>query len=225
MKGCLMKVLKIAVIVSFLFCCAGCGIVGNLAAERTSEKKKTAEYDLKAAEHKKILVYVYSKKPGRSSAVMSEYLTGAINARIALRAINPKKTAIVSYAQIQNLGMAGQSAETLPANLAKTFGADAVMIVEMTNYNLSGITGSSFYSGLLQSNATFYNSTGQAIWPMSGFGKSSTVGFDVESGGSDEAMKRLANAAAHCIVRNLYNCPMDQFKIFEENAGAGMNSW
>ena len=105
------------------------------------------------------------------------------------------------------------------------FGADAVMIVEMTNYNLSGITGSSFYSGSLQSKATLYDSKGQAIWPMSGFGKSSTVGFDVESGGSDEAMKRLANASAHCIVRNLYNCPMDRYKIFEENSGEGMDSW
>ena len=225
MKGYRMKILKIVFVASFMLCCAGCGIMGNLAAERTSEKKKTAEYNLKAAEHKKILVYVYSKKPGRGSAVMGEYLTGAINARIAFRAINPKKTAIVSYSQIQNPGTVGESTEPLPANLAKTFGADAVMIVEMTNYNLSGITGSSFYSGLLKSNTTLYNSTGRAIWPMSGFGKNTTVGFDIESGGSDEAMKRLANATAHCIVRNLYNCPMDQFKIFEENAGAGMESW
>ena len=220
-----MKILKVAFVVSFLLCCAGCGIMGNLASERTSEKKKSAEYDLKAAEHKKILVYVYSKKPGQISAVIGEYLTGAINARITLLAINPKKTAIVSYAQMQNLGTADESAEPLPANLAKTFGADTVMIVEITNYNLSGITGSSFYTGSLQTKATLYNSAGQAIWPMSGFGKNSTVGFDVENGGRDEAIKRLANAAAHCIVRNLYNCPMDQFKIFEENSGEGMESW
>ena len=221
-----MKVLKIAFIVSFLLCCAGCGIVGNLASERTSEKKVSAEYNLKAAGHKKILVYVYSKKkPGRDSAVMSEYLTRAINAKIALMAVNPKKTAVVSYAQAQNSGVAGGSAKPLPANLAKTFGADAVMIVEITKYNLSAITGSSFYTGFLQSKATLYNSAGQAIWPVSGFGKNSTVGFDVESSGSDEAMKRLANATAHCIVRNLYNCPKDRFKIFEETAGAGMESW
>ena len=225
MEGYRMKILKIVFVVNFLLCCTGCGIVGNLASERTSEKKVSAEYNLKAAGHKKILVYVYSKKSGRGSAVMGEYLTRAINARIALMAINPKKTAVVSYAQAQNLGAAGGSARPLPANLAKTFGADAVMIVEMTKYKLSAITGSGFYTGLLQSKATLYNSSGQAIWPMSGFGKNATVGFDVESSGSDGAMKRLANATAHCIVRNLYNCPKDQFKIFEETAGAGIESW
>ena len=224
-KGYQMKLSGKLFIVSFLLFNAGCAIVGNLATETTSEQKVPAEYSLKTADHKKIVVYVRSKRPNQTLALRG-YLTGAINARLGSKTITSKKTSVIPYSQLQSfLAGNGSSVELPPEQIAKSLGADAVLVVDIVDYNLSAITGSSIYTGLVRSQSTLYDSTGQVIWPISGIGKSVAVGFDMESGSSEQAMARLANANAHCIVRYFYNCPKNQFKLFEETAGAGTNSW
>ena len=213
------------IVLSFLLFCAGCGVVGSLAAERGSEQKIPAEYSLKSAGYNKILVYVRSRSSNQSTLALRGYLTEAINARIINKASVPKETTLIPYAQLQSFySTQGGLTELSPFQIAKAMDADAVLVVEIVNYKLSAISGSSLHTGWLESRASLYDSTGQvAVWPVAGSGKTATVGFDIESGSSDQAMARLTSAAAHCIVRYFYNCPKNQFKIFEEAAGA--DSW
>jgi len=225
-KGYQMKLLIKVFIVCFLMFSGGCALVSSIATETASEQKVPAEYSLKTASHEKIMVYVRSKRRNQAALALRGYLTGAINARLASKTVTSKKTAVVPYAQLHKFFVASDgSLELSPQQVAKALGADAVLVVDIVDYKLSAITGSSLYTGLLRARATLYDATGEAVWPISGTGKNVAVGFDVESGGSGQALTRLANAGAHCIVRYFYNCPKDQFKIFEETAGVGTDSW
>ena len=224
-KGYQMKLSLKVFIVGFLLFGAGCAVVSSLSTETSSERKVPAEYNLKTAGHEKIMVYVRSKKHNRMTFALRGYLTGAINARLGSKTVTSKKTAVISYAQLQKFFAASDgSLELPPHQTAKALGADAVLVVDIVDYKLSAITGSNLYTGLLQTRSTLYDSAGESLWPISGTGKSVAVGFDVESG-EDQALSRLVNTGAHCIVRYFYNCPKDQFKIFEESAGVGADSW
>ena len=63
------------------------------------------------------------------------------------------------------------------------------------------------------------------LWPKSEKAKFVKVGFEVETGGKEASVARLASASAYGIVRYLYDCPRNKFKFADDRSGSQWQEW
>jgi hypothetical protein len=226
-----MKVIKrIVVAVAFLaiLLSSGCGVFGLLGTPTQHEKKVPAEYDLAAQSDKKLLVLVNQPAWLGTSADMERRLTEAIHKHIDAK-LNKKKKKISLIPYEQIAGFNSQQSEHYvpsPAQTGRQLNADLVLYVVINEYQLTQIPRSSYYKGQLAGVAQLTDvQTGKVLWPDSMDGKSITVAFDVEQGGYEAAVARLANSFAYCTVRYFYDCPLDEFKIFDDKSHTSWQQW
>ena len=104
--------------------------------------------------------------------------------------------------------------------------ADLVLLVVVEDYQLGELPEAGYYRAILNARAVLLDvATGEKLWPKSAKNKSIQVGFEVEQRGKGVAAKRLTAACAHCIVRYLYDCPKNKFKIFDDRSNIAWKSW
>ena len=217
-----MKKLSVFLTLVVVFFYSGCKIVGVVGTPRAHEEKIVAEYDL--AEHKdqKILVLVNQPVWLNAQVNLRYYLTKAINKNLTAKVkILPEY--IVSYSELSEFR--SNQADFLllsPVEVGEALDANVVLLVEIGSYELNKIAETNYYEGFLSVQSVFLDvATGEKIWPESAKSKSIKVGFDIESRGQEIAVKRLAAASAHCLVRYLYDCPKNEFKITDDRSGIG----
>jgi len=58
--------------------------------------------------------------------------------------------------------------------------------------------------------------TGEQLWPEEETGRIVRTSVEVEQKGRSEILWRLVTAASHCVIRELYDCPKQFYKIAEE---------
>ncbi len=203
----------------------GCGIIGVLGTPTRHEREIPAEYDLTSRKDHKVLVLV--NRSGRLGAAdLPYYLTGAINKHLGEKT----KTALKRFVSFKELSefRSNQADFSLlgPVEVGNAMDANMVLLVEIDICELKRIAETSYYNGFLAAQAVLFDTaTAERLWPGSVKNKSIKVGFDIEPGGREAAVKRLASACAHCIVRYLYNCPMDKFKTFDEKSDPVWGNW
>jgi hypothetical protein len=217
-----MKKLSVFLTLVVVFFYSGCGVVGIVGTPRAHEEKVVAEYDL--AEHKdqKILVLVNQPVWLNAQVNLRYYLTKAINKNLTAKVkILPEY--IVSYSELSKFR--SNQADFLllsPVEVGEALSANVVLLVEIGGYELNKIAGTSYYEGFLGVQSAFLDvATGEKIWPESAKSKIIKVGFDVESGGQEIAVKRLAAASTYCLIRYFYDCPKNEFKIADDRSGIG----
>lgn len=205
-----------------VFFYSGCGVVGIVGTPRAHEEKVVAEYDL--AEHKDQKILVLVNQPGWLNAQVNlrYYLTKAINKSLTARVKIPSEY-LVSYSELSEFRSNQPDFLLLsPVEVGEALDANMVLLVDIGGYELNKIAEVSYYEGFLGVRSVFLDvATGEKIWPESAKSKSIKVGFDVESGGQEIAVKRLTAASAYCLVRYFYDCPKNEFKIADERGTIG----
>jgi len=113
-----------------------------------------------------------------------------------------------------------------PVEVAKTFNADPVLFVTVTDYALNRMPESQYFQGHLVIQCLLLDvTTGEKLWPVAQPSRTVRVGFEVESGGQKVAIERLADSTAHCIVRYFYDCRQDSFNIADEIRDGRLMNW
>lgn len=202
-----------------VFIHSGCGIVGIVGTPTSREKKVPAEYDLAKHKNEKLLVLVDQPLLLNAKVNLRYYLTEAINANLVAKVKIPSRN-LITYRELAEF-RAGQpdSSLLLPSKVGGALGADVVLLVMVEDYQVQEIADTRYYRGSLNAHVVLIETaTQERLWPRSRGGKSIKVGFDVGERGREPAVKRLVSACAYCIVRCLYDCRKDKFKIFDDKA-------
>jgi hypothetical protein len=209
--------------VATMLACSGCGIVSLLGTPTRHERKIPAEYDLTKHGDEKILVLVEQPAWLGAEANLRYELTKGLSHRLKDR-IGIDGEHLVSYDKLSRFRSSQPNFSVLSApQIGTALKADLVLYVLIESYEMRNMDHTNLYSGSLNVRAALYESAaGERLWPQSTGGKSIPVGFDVETGDRDAAVARLAAASAHCTVRHLYDCPEDEFGIFEDRSSV---SW
>jgi hypothetical protein len=90
---------------------------------------------------------------------------------------------------------------------ARQAGAAFFLYVEIIEYELIPLHQKDYYMGKLTARSLLLDThTGKAVWPAAESGHLVRTVVDFEKEGRTEILWRLTTAAAHCIVREFYNC-------------------
>jgi hypothetical protein len=209
-----------------VFLQSGCGVVGILGTPGRGERKITAEYDLTKRKDQKILVLVNQPVWGNAQVNLRVRITKAISKNLVEKVkIKPKY--VVDYNELSEFRSNRSDFSLLsPTEVGKALDADLVLLVVVEDYQLGELPEAGYYRAIMSVRAVLLDvATGEKLWPKTEKSKNIQVGFEVEQRGKEIAAKRLIAACAHCIVRHLYNCPKNKFKIFDDRSNIGWKSW
>ena len=212
-----------------VFFYAGCKyapLVALMGTPSYDEIKVPAEYNLAEHKDKKILVLV--DQPGWLDAQVNlrYYLTRAINTELNIKVEIPGAS-LVSYSELSEF-RSNQSDFSLlsPVVIGGAFDANMVLLVTVEDYKLNEMAETRYYKGFLGARAVLVDvATEEKLWPKSAQSKSIEVGFDVERRGQEVAVDRLAAACAFCLVRSLYDCPKNKYRISEDRSTVAGQEW
>lgn len=224
-KSFALYLLSFTVLTSLLFY-SGCGIAGTIGTPRSHEKKIPAEYNLAGHRDRKILVLVNQPAWLNANVNLRFYLTEAINNSL-VRNVKIPPGNLVTYNELSKFRSNQPNFSLLPpTKVGAALNTNMVLLVMIEDYQLYEIAETGYYKGSLNVQSILLETaTGEKLWPESAGSKSVRVGFEVENRGWEFAVKRLATACSYCIVRYLYNCPGDKFKIFDDKSDSSWESW
>jgi hypothetical protein len=222
------KIVAFFVLVAIAFS-SGCGffgIIGVLGTPSSHEKKVTAEYGLADREDQKILVLVNQGVWLNADVNLRYYLTEAVNESL-LNKVKLGPDHLISYSELAEIRSKQPGlAQLSPVELAAALDTDMVLLVELESYGLSELPEGGYYKGYLNAHAILLETaTTMKLWPKSERAKFVRVGFDVETGGKEAAVTRLASASAYGIARYLYDCPRNKFKFADDRSGTQWQEW
>jgi len=221
-----MKKLTVIFILGTALVSGGCQIPGLLGTPTQHEKKIPAEYNLAEHTEEKILVLVEQPPYLNAQTNLRYYITDVMN-RDIVRRIKFEPEMLVDYSELSHL-RSGRSdfVQLSKAEVGKALGADMVLYVYIDSFGLKEMPQEGYLNGFLSGRALLVETReGRQLWPTGEASKIIKVGFDIEDRGEDIAVKGLAMAFAYCTVRYLYDCPEDEFKIFEDRSGIQWQKW
>jgi len=218
----------------FLVCCflglcvfdCGCGLVSIFGKSTSHERRVPAEYRLGGAKQQRVLVLVNEPAWLASEVNLRYYVTKRIVDRMVKYA-RLRRDNLIGYGELSEFrsGRGGFSMLS-PVEVGRALGADYVLYVTVADYALSRMSDSNYYQGHLVADSFLRKvRTDKKVWPESEQSRIVRVGFEVESGGQSAAVERLADAAAHCIVRYFYDCREDSFHIADEIRDSSIMEW
>jgi hypothetical protein len=205
----------------------GChpGMLAVISTPTSAEAKTSAEYNLTAEKDKKILVFVDQPHSLKTQANMRFLLTDTVNKMLEKRAKVPAEM-LVDYETLADFRSSVTDFSLLsPENVGISLGADFVLLMVITDCKISEVSQTGYVNGSLDVQAELIKTaSGEKVWPQLERARVVRVGFESKRLGPDAAAVRLALAAAHCVMRYLYDCPKNQFKISDEIRDIGWES-
>lgn len=213
-------------ILSFVSGCKYAPLVSLLGTESYSEEKVPAEFDLTRQIGKKILVLVDQPTWLNSEANLRFYLTKAIRQNIMVKTkLTPEN--LISYDHLVEFRSSRPDFSSLsPVEVGRAMDANMVLLILIENYDLHEMAQTGYLMGNLDTRAFLYDiQTGEKLWPKQETSKSVKVGFEIETGGMEIAISRLAVASAFCTTRYFYDCPKAQFRIADDKTRIDLESW
>jgi len=204
---------------------SGCGIFSLLATPTEAEMRIPAEYNLLENLNGKLLIIVVKQGGSQDSENIGYHLSGALEATFRKK-FEVEHESFISYEELAGFKDSRPDFLKLsPVTIGKELGADKVLAVAISDYQLYEIAGTGNYEGSLRTLSRLYDvPTGERVWPQYSEGKVVQVAFDCDSGRGNAAVIRLVSSTSHCIVRYLYDCPKDSFEFSDEKTGS-MFGW
>ncbi|RKY24455.1 MAG: hypothetical protein DRP62_03670 [Planctomycetota bacterium] len=205
---------------------SGCGLVGVVGTPGRGERKIAAEYNLSERKGQKILVLVNQPVWLDADVNLRFHITEAVNKGL-IEKVKIRPEYIIDYNELSEFRSNKSDFSLLsPTEVSKALGADLVLLVGVEDYQLGELPEAGYYRAIMNVRAALLDvATGEKLWPKTEKSKNIQVGFEVEQRGREIAAKRLTTACAHCIVRYLYNCPKNKFKIFDDKSNVGWKNW
>ena len=218
--------IKIIIITAVMLFIGGCGFVSLMGTPGRHERKTPAEFDLAAQQTKKILVIVEQPPWVQSKANLRFYLTRSFNKRLEAT-IGFKPQNIVPYKELINLRATKPDYQNMTTvEIARALAADMVIKVVVTDYDMAKEAGSNYFKGDLNTVVSLTDAgSGLLLWPKKNKEKTIRVGFEIESGGYEIAVARLASASAFCTLRLLYDCPGDKYDSSDDRTKVDWQNW
>lgn len=190
---------------------SGCNFLEFAVTPGAYERKIEQEYDLKAQEDKKVLIWVECSWASGSDYDVQAELSEAIQ-KYMLEIIKIDGENIALYqpgpeaAYFQN-----------PEKTAKAMGIGYVLVVQVDSYEMTRLNVRDYYSGQLSTRSVLIDvELGDVVWPTNQKARSAEVFVELETRGRDLLLGRLVNGAAHCTLRYLFPCQKQQFKHPDE---------
>jgi hypothetical protein len=217
------KIIRMILVCSILPL-VGCapGIVSVLGTPTSAETTVVPEYDITKEKGKKILTLVEQPYFLRANPNLRYLITVCVNKILEDRAkIRPEM--FISYDALADLRSSTVDFSSLtPAQVGSKLGADYVLVITLTQFQLDDKNEPGFFTGRLEARAQLFSvSPPEKLWPAMETARTVKVGFDSVRTTADGATLRLAGSAAHCVTRYLYNCPKNQFKSSDEETEIG----
>ncbi len=205
---------------------AGCGLVSTMGTPTSYEQKVPAEYKLSALKDRRILILVKQPYWLNSKMNVRLRLTDAIHKNLTNKA-GVSSENLIAYNKLLDFRSSRTDFSMLdPAQVGKAIGANIVLFVSVNDSKLEKIADTNYYKGSLGVQTIVIDTeAGVKLWPDSEESRKIRVGFEVENKGFEAAVSRLANAAAHCIVRYFYDCKKVRFTIKDDKSDAAWEYW
>ncbi len=204
-----------------LIFCIGCGILTPSA----HETKIPAEFKLAEYKGRKTLVLV--KQPAWLGApiILRRELTERIN-NYLVEKVKLGPNDIIDYEQLSDFRAKRVNYNMMTeAQIGGALSADLVLIVVLDGFSMAKLPDVDYYNGELGCQVILLDvESGKKLWPQE-TAKLIRVGFDFEVRGQELALSRLANAAAYCMTRYLYDCRKNRFKVAEDRSGDQWQQW
>lgn len=203
--------LQFVVTAVLLIAGSGCGLIDVLGMPTSHEKVIPPEYDLKARQDRKVLMWIECPRSSNVDYDVKEKLEAAFQIYLTERARFLPKHIVWGGAGGDSL-MAQD-----PIEIAREQGIGYVLLVQVDHYEMVRLNIRDYYAGQMLSHAVLYDvDLGMAVWPQNAAAKVVHVEADLETKGRATALSRLVSAMAHCTMRSLYPCEKPKFKIRDE---------
>ena len=215
-----MKISNICILLALTAFLGGCEVLnlGEILVTPTyGEQKIPAEYDLKANSEGGILIYVEGSPSSGSSLSLEDQASKIIKGYMVKRAKIKDKYVL----PLSRLSLARANGDALkglaPVHIGKKLEKSLVLHVIIENNQLYQMSGRGYYDGTLVTRTRLYDvETGQVLWPDEKGGRIVKTHVELETAGRKVASERLLSATGHCIVRSLYNCIRNKYRIKDE---------
>ncbi len=219
------KIIAIPFLAAAIFY-GGCGLVSVMGTPTAHEIKIPAEYDLSKHKGSKILVLVNQSLLVKSQVNIRYYLTEAVNKLLASKTKIPDAN-FISYDKLAKYRSSKINFEQLsPEEIGKGLGANLVLTIDIYSFELEQIEDTDYYKGSVNGKAALIDVVRDTkLWPESEDARTIKVGFDTGERDQQKTVERLIADCAHCTTRYLYNCPKDEFKIFDERTDSAWQDW
>jgi hypothetical protein len=215
-----MKMTNICILLALTVILSGCEVLnlGEILVTPTyGEQKIPAEYDLKANSEGEILIFVEGSPSSGSSLSLEDQISKVVKSYMVKRAKIKDKYVF----PLSRLSMARGNGDSLkglsPVQIGKKLNKSLVLHVIIDNNQLYQMSGRGYYDGTLVTRTRLFDvETGQVLWPDEKGGRIVKTHVELETAGRKAASQRLQSATGHCIVRSLYNCIRNKYRIKDE---------
>jgi hypothetical protein len=191
---------------------SGCSTgLGFLLSPGPFESKTTPDYNLKAQQDRKILLWVECPQSIQADYGFSEKLA------LAFQFYMTEKGRFKAENVILNPPLSTGGVLVDPQQIARSQGAGYVLLIYVDIYELESLGVRNYFSGRLITRAVLLDTDlGTAVWPPQPEGKMIDLAVEMGTEGRQALMSRLTTGAAHCTLRYLYPCDKLKFKNSDE---------
>jgi hypothetical protein len=202
---------------------AGCNVIGFFGSPTSHEKAVAAEYPLRGTQSR-IAVYVDEARSGSIPVELRRRLDTAVRTFL-VRKVRVKEEYLVAPIEYTP-GRLAEYSRMSPAEVGRRAGADLVLYVRIESYDLMQMHSEGYFNGEIVTRSVLMDAAShEVVWPSGNDVKLARIRFELETGGREAALDRLAGAAAHCVTRYFYDCPADQFRAGDEQKEYDQMHW
>ena len=198
----------------------GCkAFLGVISSPTYHEQKIPAQFKLADRAKEKILVFVEEARGSGAGSNLREMVSDTVSVFIVKKA-RIKSQYLVSQRELSDLKSQRSDFSRLsPVEVGRSVGAAVVLYVRIEDYKLYEMAETGYYRGSLVTRSILFDTaSGEMLWPRETTGRVVRTKVEFETKGYEATAERLTRATAHCIVRNFYDCPRDQFKVRDEQS-------
>jgi hypothetical protein len=201
-------------------------MVGVIGSKSYSEQKVPAEFMLKDVAEGGVLIFVDETGGGREELRLRPGLNKVVGAFLVKKA-RIKSENFVSGDRLSQLRDQREDYSSLsPVQLGRAAGAAVVLYILIEDYELYAMDEQVYHSGSLVTRSILFDvESGRILWPRGRDGRVVKVKVEIETGGREATLNRLIMATAHCITRNLYDCPKTKYRTADEDGGYSLQQW
>ncbi|MEN8127534.1 MAG: hypothetical protein ABFR90_06975 [Planctomycetota bacterium] len=192
-----------AALLCLAFSTSGCVALSLLLSPGPFENKTVPEYDLKAQQERKVLIWIECPHSAGTDFDVREKLISAFQRTLTVKGEFESENVILNpIADSRSLLLD-------PVETARSMGAGYVLLVQVDDYSVDYLHVRNYYSGEIITRAVLQDTDlRSSVWPKQPEGKMVHITVEMETEGRDALVSRLASAAAHCNLR--YLLPWDK---------------
>ncbi|MFI4912484.1 MAG: hypothetical protein ACIAQZ_12530 [Sedimentisphaeraceae bacterium JB056] len=204
----------------------GCGIVSVLGTPSASEEVVEAKFDISQRYGEKILVLVNQPSWVNSPVNLRKEITNKVNSYMRVYFEDLPEDSIIEYDTVKEKRSSDMDFDNRDVvELAEMFDAGVVLYIELLEFDILRLTSQGYYSAEMKTFSVLYDGKdGSVLWPETKAESVISLGIECEKG-VEQTMVRLSTAAAHCTLRNFYDCLRHKYKVIEEKRQYEMDEW